>query len=145
MPGIVVGFDGSAHSERALEWAIKEANLRHAPLTVLAVHPVAISAWTRTPITYPADEQEVERGRTAAQESVDKLASQIGGERPAVTIVAVNGVPAEELIKAGADADLLVVGSRGSGGFGRLLLGSVSSQVTHHATCPVVVVHERRG
>ena len=140
MPGIVVGFDGSAHAERSIEWAMKEAALRHAPLTVLAVHPVAISAWTRTPITYPADESEVDKARTAAQESVDKVASEVGGERPAVTVRAISGVPAEELIKAGADADLLVVGSRGSGGFGRLLLGSVSSQVTHHAPCPVVVV-----
>jgi nucleotide-binding universal stress UspA family protein len=140
MPGIVVGFDGSAHSERSIEWAMKEAALRHAPITVLAVHPVAVSAWTRAPITFPADEGEVDKARTAAQESVDKLASQLGGERPAVTVRALNGVPAEELIKAGADADLLVVGSRGSGGFGHLLLGSVSSQVTHHAPCPVVVV-----
>lgn len=140
MPGIVVGFDGSAHSERSIEWAMKEAALRHAPLTVLAVHPVAISAWTRSPITYPADEDEVDKARTAAQESVDKVASQVGGERPAVTVRAISGVPAEELIKAAADADLLVVGSRGSGGFGRLLLGSVGSQVTQHAPCPVVVV-----
>jgi len=140
MPGIVVGFDGSAHSERSIEWAMKEAALRHAPVTVLAVHPVAVSAWTRAPITFPADESEVDKARTAAQESVDKLASQLGGERAAVTVRALSGVPAEELIKAGADADLLVVGSRGSGGFGRLLLGSVSSQVTHHAPCPVVVV-----
>jgi nucleotide-binding universal stress UspA family protein len=140
MPGIVVGFDGSAHSERSIEWAMKEAVLRHAPVTVLAVHPVAISAWTRAPITYPADADEVDKARTAAQESVDKLASQLGGERSAVTVRALSGVPAEELIKAGEDADLLVVGSRGSGGFGRLLLGSVSSQVTHHALCPVVVV-----
>ncbi len=140
MPGIVVGFDGSVHSERSIEWALKEAALRHAPVTVLAVHPVAISAWTRSPITYPADEGEVDKARTAAQESVDKVASQLGGERPAVTVRAVSGVPAEELIKAGEDADLLVVGSRGSGGFGRLLLGSVSSQVTHHALCPVVIV-----
>ena len=140
MPGIVVGFDGSAHSERSIEWAMKEAALRHAPLTVLAVHPVALSAWTRAPITFPADEGEVDKARTAAQESVDKVASQVGGERPAATVRAISGVPAEELIKAGADADLIVVGSRGSGGFGRLLLGSVSSQVTHHATCPVVVV-----
>jgi nucleotide-binding universal stress UspA family protein len=57
-----------------------------------------------------------------------------------VTVKSLSGSPAEELIKAGADADLMVVGSRGSGGFGRLLLGSVSSQVTHHAPCPVVVV-----
>jgi nucleotide-binding universal stress UspA family protein len=140
MPGIVVGFDGSAHSERSIEWAMKEAALRHAPLTVLAVHPVAISAWTRTPITYPADAGEVDKARTAAQESVDKVASQLGGERPAVTVRALSGVPSEELIKAGEDADLIVVGSRGSGGFGRLLLGSVSSQITHHAPCPVVVV-----
>jgi nucleotide-binding universal stress UspA family protein len=140
MPGIVVGFDGSDHSERSVEWAMKEAALRHAPVTVLAVHPVAISAWTRTPITYPADEGEVDKARTAAQESVDKVASQLGGERPSVTVRAVSGVPTEELIKAGEGADLIVVGSRGSGGFGRLLLGSVSSQVTHHAPCPVVVV-----
>ncbi len=140
MPGIVVGFDGSAHSERSVEWAMKEAALRHAPVTVLAVHPVAVSAWTLTPITYPADEGEVDKARTAAQETVDKVASQQGGERPSVTVRALSGVPAEELIKAGEDADLLVVGSRGSGGFGRLLLGSVGSQVTQHAPCPVVVV-----
>jgi nucleotide-binding universal stress UspA family protein len=141
MPGIVVGFDGSVHSERSIEWALQEAALRHVPLTVLAVHPVAKSMWTRTAIIYPADESDVDKARTAARESVDKLASQIvASERPAVTVDAVNGVPAEELIKAGGDADLLVVGARGSGGFGRLRLGSVSSQVTHHATCPVVVV-----
>lgn len=140
MPGIVVGFDGSAHSERSIEWAMREAVLRRAPLTVLAVHPVAISAWTRSAITFPADEGDVDKARAAAQESVDKVSSQLGGERPAVTVRAISGVPAEELIKAGEDADLLVVGSRGSGGFGRLLLGSVSSQVTHHARCPVVVV-----
>jgi nucleotide-binding universal stress UspA family protein len=142
MPGIVVGFDGSGHSERSVEWAMKEAALRHAPVTVLAVHPVAISAWTRAPIIYPADQGDVDKARTAAQESVDKVASQLGGERPTVTVRAISGVPAEELIKAGEDADLVVVGSRGSGGFGRLLLGSVSSQVTHHAPCPVVVVPE---
>ncbi len=140
MPGIVVGFDGSAHSEHSIDWAIKEAALRHAPLTVLAVHPVAVSAWTLSPITYPADEADVAKARAAAQASVDKVASQIGGERPAVTVRAISGVPAEELIKAGEGADLLVVGSRGSGGFGQLRLGSVSSQVTHHALCPVVVV-----
>lgn len=141
MPGIVVGFDGSAHSERSIEWALKEAALRHAPLTVLAVHPVAKSMWTRTPIIYPADASDVDKARAAARESVDKLASQIvASERPAVTVDAVNGVPAEELIKAAEDADLLVVGARGSGGFGRLRLGSVSTQVAHHALCPVVIV-----
>jgi nucleotide-binding universal stress UspA family protein len=52
----------------------------------------------------------------------------------------VTGDAAEELVRASRDADMLVVGSRGSGGFARLLMGSVSSQVTHHATCPVVII-----
>jgi nucleotide-binding universal stress UspA family protein len=57
-----------------------------------------------------------------------------------VTVRAVNGFAAQELIEASRDADLLVVGSRGGGGFARMLLGSISDQVAHHAHCPVVVV-----
>ena len=63
MPGIVVGVDGSEHSQRSLEWAMKEAALRQTPLTVLAVHPVAISTWTQTPLTYPQDEADEARAR----------------------------------------------------------------------------------
>ncbi len=140
MPGIVVGVDGSEHSQRSLEWAMKEAALRHASLTVLAVHPVAISTWTQNPISYPQDEADEERARAAAQEGADKAAASLAERAPAVTVRSVCGSPAAELIKAGADADLLVVGARGNGGFARLLMGSVSAQVTHHAPCPVVVV-----
>ncbi|HUY52642.1 MAG TPA: universal stress protein [Streptosporangiaceae bacterium] len=141
MPGIVVGVDGSQHSQRSLEWAMKEAALRQVPLTVLAVHPIAMSTWTHAGISYPADKADEGRALAVAQESADKAASQVGGERPpSVTVRAVSGSPAEELINASHDADMLVVGSRGSGGFSRLLMGSVSSQVTHHASCPVVVI-----
>jgi nucleotide-binding universal stress UspA family protein len=140
MPGIVVGVDGSEHSQRSLEWAMREAALRHVPLTVLTVHPVAMSAWTPTPISFPQDEVDEERARATAQEGVDKAAAPLGEQAPAVTVRSVSGLPAAELIKAGTDADLLVVGARGIGGFARLLMGSVSAQVTHHAPCPVVVV-----
>ena len=140
MPGIVVGVDGSEHSQRALEWAAREAALRHVPLAVLAVHPVAMSPWTQTPIRFPQDQAEEERARATAQEGADKAAAPLGEQAPAVTVRSVSGLPAAELIKAGTDADLLVVGARGSGGFARLLMGSVSAQVTHHAPCPVVVV-----
>lgn len=141
MPGIVVGVDGSRHSQRSLEWAMKEAAIRQVPLTVIAVHPVATSGWTKAGMSFPADHADEERAQAAAQEGADKAASQVTGQRPpSVTVRAVSGVPAEELINAATGADMLVVGSRGSGGFSRLLMGSVSSQVAHHAMCPVVII-----
>jgi nucleotide-binding universal stress UspA family protein len=141
MPGLVVGVDGSEHSLRTLEWAMKEAALQHAPLTVLTVHQVVGSFWTGTPTIYPADQPEAEKARQAAEEAVSQVASRLGDAAPAsVTVRAVSGVPAQELITASRDADLMVVGSRGGGGFAGLRMGSVSSQVVHHAACPVAVV-----
>ena len=142
MPGIVVGIDGSDHSRRALEWAVREAAVRHAPLTVLTVHqPVAGYYWGG-PVPYPEDPGLAEKARRLAQEETDSALKQAGQEqRPAsVTVRTATGLPAEELLSAAAGADMLVVGSRGAGGFKRLLLGSVSTQVTHHAHCPVVVI-----
>jgi nucleotide-binding universal stress UspA family protein len=141
MPGILVGLDGSDSSQQALEWAVKHAALEHAPLTVLAVHEVAASAWTGNPIIYPADRPAEEKARQAAQEAVNKTISELGSAGPeSVTVRAVSGQPAQALIEASGDADLVVVGSRGAGGFATLLTGSVSSKVVNHAACPVVVV-----
>jgi nucleotide-binding universal stress UspA family protein len=148
MPGIIVGVDGSGHSQRALEWAMNEAAVRHSALTVLTVIPVAVSAWTGAPIRSEADEPDREKARQAAQEAADKTAGQLSGTaRPAsVTVEAVSGSAAEQLINASRDADLVVVGSRGAGGFARLMMGSVSNQVAHHAHSPVVVIpHESRS
>lgn len=144
MAGIVVGADGSDNSQRALDWAMREAAAHQAPLTVLAVHEVATNQWTGHRMVLEADEPLLEQTRQAAEEAVTKTAAQLGQPQPpSVTVKAVSGVPAQELIGASRDADLLVVGSRGSGGFARLLLGSVSTQMVHHAHCPVVVVrHE---
>ena len=141
MPGITVGVDGSQHSRRALEWAIREAGLRGAPLTVLAVYQVASNHWTGNPEHYPSDQPATEAVRKAAEDAVQKAVGQVGDPGPAsVTVRAVSGLPAHELVGASADADLVVVGSRGGGGFSRLLLGSVTNQVVAHATCPVVVI-----
>jgi nucleotide-binding universal stress UspA family protein len=141
MPGIVVGVDGSDSSQQALEWAIKHAALEHVPLTVLAVHEVAASAWTGSPIVYPEDRPDEEKARQAAQEEVNKIISQLGGTKPeSVTVRGVSGSPANLLIDASSDADMVVVGSRGAGGFPLLRLGSVTSKVVSHAECPVVVV-----
>ena len=141
MSGITVGIDGSDHSVRALEWAANEAAVRHAPLTVLTVHAVPQSGWTGNPIILPQDAGELEKERQGAEEMTLKVTSQLGEARPAsVTVRAVNGFPAHELIEASREADLMIVGSRGAGGFVKLVAGSVSDQVVHHAHCPVVVV-----
>jgi nucleotide-binding universal stress UspA family protein len=141
MSGIVVGIDGSHNADRALEWAMAEAAIRKTQLTVLAVHPVPASYWTGAPVLLPGDENRVAEIREAAESAVAAAKARLGdGEAKSVTVTAVNGFPAQELIKASKDADLLVVGTRGGGGFAVLMLGSVSSQVVHHAACPVVVV-----
>jgi nucleotide-binding universal stress UspA family protein len=145
MPGIVVGVDGSGDSRLALEWAAKEAALQHAPLTVLTVNQVASSHWTGNPVIYPEDAPMAEQARKAAEDAAGQVISAMGDAKPAsVTVSAVSGLVARSLIDASRDADLLVVGSRGGGGFGSLVLGSVSSQVVSHAACPVVVVPRRK-
>jgi len=144
MAGIIVGVDGSHGAHRALDWAMNQAAAKHAHLTVVTVHEVPVSGWTGNPIILGADVPELEKTRQAAQEMVAKAAAQLGETRPAsVTVHAVNGFPAEELINASRDADLVVVGARGAGGFTRLLMGSISNQVVHHSHCPVVVVPDK--
>jgi nucleotide-binding universal stress UspA family protein len=141
MTGITVGVDGSAHSQRALDWAIKEAGTRKAALTVLAVHEVAGNHWTGHAMIVPADQPEQEKMRLAAQDATQKAVEAAGEPGPAsVTVRAVSGLAAQELIAASADSDLVVVGSRGGGGFAKLVLGSVTSKVVAHAVCPVVVI-----
>ena len=140
MTGIVVGIDGSGHSVRALEWAAREAALRQVPLAVITVHQPVVSYWGSV-IIQEDDNALSDQARQAAREQTDKVLTRLG-ERfpPQVTVDAVSGFPAEELLRAAADADMIVVGSRGAGGFARLVMGSVSSQVAHHAHCPVVVI-----
>jgi len=143
MPGIVVGVDGSDHSRRALIWAMRQAALQQVSLTVLAVRPDPVR-----PVTgvywgvhvYAEDTHNPEVVRKAIQEIVERVANEIGETAPQVAVKVVTGDPAEELIKVSRGADMVVVGSRGSGGFASLLMGSVSSKVMHHAACPVVVI-----
>lgn len=148
MRGILVGFDGSGHSTEALEWAAREAGYRKLPLTVLTVHQLvadyaaALAGSPGRAVAYTGDPELAERTRQEVQLEVDKVIGELGQDsRPtSVSVAAASGLPADELLNAGADADMIVVGSRGAGGFRKLLLGSVASQVTHHAQVPVVVV-----
>jgi nucleotide-binding universal stress UspA family protein len=140
MPGIVVGVDGSGHSQRALEWAMKEAAVRKVPLTVMTVHEL-IKGYYGGMVEYPSDSVLAEKARQLVEDEVHGVLDKLGSQRPeTVTVRTLSGSVVEELVNAGKDADMLVVGSRGAGGFSRMVLGSVSSLVLHHATCPVVVI-----
>jgi nucleotide-binding universal stress UspA family protein len=141
MPGIIVGFDGSAHSRKALEWAVHEAGIRRAPLTVLTVQQSVVSFFG-TSVGYPGDDELTVLARKTALAETEEVLDEVADDsRPtSVAVQAVLGVPAEELLKAAVDADMIVVGSRGAGGFKKLLLGSISSHVVHHGHCPTVVV-----
>lgn len=141
MSGIIVGIDGSAQSRRALEWAIREAAIRQAPLTVVTVQQAVTGFWG-APAVSPGDADLTEHARKEAQEETDEALDELGaGSRPpSVTVLAITGAPAEEILSLANDADMIVVGSRGAGGFKKLLVGSVTSQIAHHAHRPVVII-----
>jgi len=139
MSGILVGVDGSENSQHALQWAAKEAAFRNTSLTVLAVHQ-AVHGWTGT-LRFGDDEAQVQKIAEAAKAETDKVLAGLGDSRPeSVTVRAVHGYPAEELINAGADADMIVLGTSGVGGWSAQLIGSVATKVVHHASAPVLIV-----
>ena len=143
---IVVGVDASEGANAALRWAISEARLRDARLR-------AVFAWT---LTYPpvegygylvgtlgsAPPGGMSDQRRGAEQVLERAIARLRPEAAGVDIElqVVEGPAADALVEAAAEADLLVVGSRGHGGFVGLLLGSVSQQCAHRASCPVVIV-----
>jgi nucleotide-binding universal stress UspA family protein len=140
MPGIIVGVDGSGHSQRALEWAAREAALRHTALNVVVVHQL-IRGYSGRGVEYVGDAELAEKAGQEAKAETDRVVAALGDNRPeSVNVLLRSGMPAEELLEAAKDADMIVLGSRGVGGFAQLLMGSVSAQVAHHAHCPVVII-----
>jgi nucleotide-binding universal stress UspA family protein len=139
MPGIVVGVDGSGHSRKALETAAAEAAAHGVPLTVLVIHQAVRDVYGSAS-HYGDDAALTEKAKEAAQADTDQVLAAAGSQPPSVTVTAVHGLPVDELVKASEGADMIVLGRRGMGGFARLLMGSVSSQVAQHAQCPVLIV-----
>jgi nucleotide-binding universal stress UspA family protein len=132
---VVVGIDGSDASQHALSWALDEARFRQAAVEV-------VHAWTPPLLGVPAlaDGYGVfEEPARSLVEAALQRADLSGLPVPVRTSIR-TGSGGAVLVHAAQDADLVVVGSRGLGGFKGLLLGSVSYQVTHHASCPVVVI-----
>jgi nucleotide-binding universal stress UspA family protein len=145
MAVVVVGVDGSEGARAALEFATHEAAMRKARLRI-------ICAWEIPPVVYagtfaPRFDAATLEGFSAGAETVARDALAAANQlEPSVEaeVKALEGQPAAELLAAARDADLIVVGNRGHGGFTSLLLGSVSHQVVQHAPCPVTVVRAKQ-
>jgi nucleotide-binding universal stress UspA family protein len=135
---IVVGVDGSAASKAALAWAVGQAKLSGAVVEAVAAWQVPLALRTPWPPGLTTDFQA-----TATDELGQAVADVAGSAGPVeIRSKVVEGNPAQVLLDESAAADLLVVGNRGHGGFAKALLGSVSQNCVHHATCPVVVVRD---
>lgn len=139
-PRIVVGVDGSASSRAALRWAVRQARLTGGTVQAVIAWqvPMVLASTGWAPI-YMEEEGDF------AADAKKRIEAVIGEEvEPAdshlVRSLAVNGHPAQVLLDAAVGADLLVVGSRGHGGFAGALLGSVGMHCVHHAHCPVLIM-----
>lgn len=134
---IVAGVDGSPSSKAALRWAVRQARLTGAEVE-------AVTAW-HLPSSYgvaPTADWTADFEGEARKMLTDTL-NELGIEPPVtVRATVAEGHPADVLVRAARGADLLVVGSRGHGGFAGSLLGSVSQYCVHHAACPVLVVRD---
>ncbi len=141
MDTIVVGVDGSEGANAAVAFAAHESALRKARLRIVA-------AWQIPIVTYgggfapPLNDEAFDSFRVRAQGVADEALATAKELEPSIEAeaVAVEGQAAQVLLDQAAHVTLVVVGNRGLGGFKSLLLGSVSQQVVHYATCPVVVV-----
>jgi nucleotide-binding universal stress UspA family protein len=132
---IVVGVDGSPHSGRALDWAIAEARRTGNTLQLVGawLFPMALGYAFTTTVHEVSD---------AARDTVDRAVAHVADVAPELTVTGetTEQPPGPALVAASKGAELLVVGSRGLGGFEGLLLGSVSQYCSRHATCSVVVI-----
>ncbi|WP_257003634.1 universal stress protein [Streptomyces sp. SA15] len=133
---VLVGLDDTANSWLAADWAAGEAELRGGMLRVVhAVHGITEAELEL--VSQGADQQVLDAAAGVLDDARARLASAHPGLR--IETVLARDHPAEALLTAAEDADMLVVGTRGRGGFAGLLLGSVSLKVAAHAACPVVV------
>jgi nucleotide-binding universal stress UspA family protein len=147
MSTVVVGVDGSPGSVAALRLAIQEAKLRNADVKAVAAWNIPVMAYESN---WVAPALEPSTFEEAAASALESTLAAVDGSTSGVDIMRIvrQGQAADVLVAESRDADLLVVGSRGLGGFRGLLLGSVSQQCAHHAGCPVVIVpasHEEDG
>jgi nucleotide-binding universal stress UspA family protein len=139
-PQIVVGYDSSEPSKRALRWAIAEARLRGARIMIVTVVQVPAYTYGAVGSAHVLWTAVDEPARKAADARVEEAVREARGAGVEAEVMVREGHAADVLVESAEGAALLVVGSRGHGGFAGVLLGSVSQQCAHHASCPVAIV-----
>jgi nucleotide-binding universal stress UspA family protein len=139
--GVVIGYDASPPSEKAILWAAQDCDRRGCQLHV--VRAWTVSSATRPDSWSPSYVPSLVEFEAAVRADMERQVAEVLRDHPDVewSVHPVYNQPAKALIEASKNADLLVVGHRGGGGFAGLLIGSVSEQCVRHAYCPVVVVH----
>jgi nucleotide-binding universal stress UspA family protein len=139
-PRIVVGVDGSASSRAALRWAVRQAKLTGGTVEAVIAWelPTVITSTGWTPV-YAVEEGDFAED---ARKRIDAVIADVvePADNQVVHTQVTKGHPAAVLLDAAAGADLLVIGSRGHGGFADALLGSVGLHCVHHAHCPVLIM-----
>lgn len=140
---ILIGIDGSEHADRALRWGLHEAGLHDATVTV--VHALRAHASNGASQRSGRYEEQVASAHDLVANALTRAGALDDGNGDLKTIAIIDDVPARVLLSHARDHDLVVVGSRGRGGFAGLLLGSVSQQVSMHADVPVAVIPTDRG
>jgi len=139
---IVVGVDGSVSSKAALRWAVRQAELTGSRVEAVIAwqYPVMIGGFGYGPVSA----MSLNFDEIAAKTLSDCVAEVVDpATRAPISTAVIEGHPAQVLLRAAKGAELLVVGSRGHGGFASALLGSVSQQCAHHASCPLIIVRAR--
>ncbi|MGA0931776.1 MAG: universal stress protein [Candidatus Nanopelagicales bacterium] len=140
--GVVVGYDGSEHSSIAIDWAADEAVSRGLPLTLVAATTIPLEGmrFGGSVLSPDAIDDLLERLRAGSEARADEVRAAHADLN--VTVKVALGSPASVLVEASANAQLVVLGSRGMGGFRGLLVGSVGVQVASSAACPVVIIRK---
>jgi len=136
-PRIVVGVDGSPSSQAAFRWAVRQARLAGGEVLAVTAWHVPVAYGSPMPVQPLADAREV--ARRVLQAATDEI-QQEPGEPVHITGTVAEGNAARVLLDLSQDADLLVVGNRGHGGFAEALLGSTGQHLVEYGTCPVVIV-----
>ena len=144
--GVLVCVDGSAASDAAVAWGTREAVMRRLPITLMHVVPPVVVGWPAGQLYADMPEWQEDNGRHVIDQARKTLSASMGElEPPEIRTAMVYSSVVPALIDASKDAWMIVAGSQGLGALGRLLLGSVTTGLAHHAHCPVAVIHSNES